>query len=70
MVSTPDFISQGPGFKYHWWQNSGMALHWTEPFIITLSLSQYNLNNFERDIKHQIIVICLVLVSVYHLSQV
>ena len=30
------------------------VLHCTEPFIITLLSSQYDLNNFERDLKHQI----------------
>ena len=38
--------------------NSGlyMAFHHTEPFIITLSSSQHDLNNVERDVKHQIIM--------------
>ena len=38
--------------------NSGlyMAFHRTEPFIITLSSSQHDLNNVERDVKHQIIM--------------
>ena len=30
-------------------------LHSLEPFIITLPLSPYDLNNVERDVKHQII---------------
>ena len=33
------------------------ALHWREPFIITLPSSRYDLNNVERDVKHQIILI-------------
>ena len=35
------------------------ALHSTEPFIITLPSSQYDLNIVERDIKYQIIIITL-----------
>ena len=31
-----------------------MMLYCTEPFIIILPLSQYDLNNVERDVKHQI----------------
>ena len=34
-----------------------MALHCTQPFIIILPLSRYDLNNVERDVKHQIILI-------------
>ena len=30
-----------------------MALHCTEPFIILLPSSPYDLNNVERDIRHQ-----------------
>ena len=39
-----------------------MALHCTEPFILTLTSSLYNLNNVERELKDQIIIIlkCLV----------
>ena len=33
-----------------------IVLHCTEPFIITLPKSQYDLNNVERDIKHQTII--------------
>ena len=33
-----------------------MMLHCTEPFIITIPLSEYDLDNVERDIKHQIII--------------
>ena len=29
-----------------------MTLHCTEPFIITLPLSQYDLNNAEGDVKY------------------
>ena len=35
-----------------------MVLNCTEPFIITLPSSQYDLSNVERDIKHQIIIMC------------
>ena len=56
MVSAPGFMSLEPGPEYHWWGNSAhdcMALHCIEPFIITLSLYRYDLNNVERDVKHQ-----------------
>ena len=36
-------------------------LHCTEPFIIVLSSSQCDLNNVERDIKHQTIVIIIII---------
>ena len=32
-----------------------IVLHCTEPFIITLSSSRYDLNDVDRDVKHQII---------------
>ena len=35
-----------------------MALHCTGSFIIILALSQYDLNNVERDVKHQTIIRC------------
>ena len=35
-----------------------MALHYTEPFIITFP-SQYDLNDVERDVKHQTIIILI-----------
>ena len=34
-----------------------LTLHCTEPFIITFSLSLYDLNNVESVIKHQTIII-------------
>ena len=37
-----------------------MALHCTEPFVIICPSSRYDLNNVERDIKHQIIIINIV----------
>ena len=52
MVSTGDL---GLRFESRWRQNSAhdcMTLHCTEPFIITLPSSQYDLNNVERDEKH------------------
>ena len=58
MVSTPNFGSQVPEFK-SCWKNSAhdcMALHYTEPFIIILPLSQYDLSNLERDVKHQMMI--------------
>ena len=30
-----------------------MALHYTEPFIIIFPSSRYDLNDVERDVKHQ-----------------
>ena len=65
MISAADLGSQGPSFESHWRrQNSAhdcMALHCTEPFIITLPLSRHGLNNVARDVKHQIIInrLCL-----------
>ena len=59
VVSAPDFGSQNPEFKSHWKRNSALdclALHCIEPFIIILPWSGYDLNNVERDIKHQIII--------------
>ena len=44
-------------FESHWRWNStcdSMVLRCTEPFIVTFPLSQYDLNNTERDVKHQI----------------
>ena len=32
-----------------------IVLHCIEPFIITLSSSRYDLNDVDRDVKHQII---------------
>ena len=52
--------SRGPGFESCWRWNSSddfMTLHCTEPFIITLPSSRYDLNNVERDVKHQTIII-------------
>ena len=62
MVITPNFRSGGPRFDSHWRPNSSydcMALHCIEPFIITCPLSQYDLCNVEKDIKHQIIIIII-----------
>ena len=33
-----------------------IMLYCTEPFIITLPSSQYDLSNVERDVKHQIVI--------------
>ena len=49
-------IPWGLGFKSLWRQNSAhdcMVLHLRESFNITFLLSWYDLNNYERDIKHQ-----------------
>ena len=50
----------GPMFETSWRQNSALdciKLHCREPFIILLPLYQYDLNNVERDVKYQIIII-------------
>ena len=55
MVSASDFRSQGREFEAQCRQNSVhncMMLHCIKPFIITLPLSRYDLNNVERDVKH------------------
>ena len=55
MVSTPDFESQDPGYESCWRRNSSRdctMLHYTQPFIIILPFSRYDLNNVERDVKH------------------
>ena len=53
MVSAHDIESCGPMFESCWRKNSDdcTALSCTEPFIITLLSSQYNLKNVERDVK-------------------
>ena len=33
-----------------------MAFHCTEPFVIILPSSRYDLNNVGRDVKHQLII--------------
>ena len=48
--SAPDYGSRGPCFES---SHDCMALHCAEPFIIILPLPQYDLNNVERDVKHQ-----------------
>ena len=56
MVSNSDFGERGPRFESGCRRNSAYyctALHCTDPSIITLPLSQYDLNNVERDVKHQ-----------------
>ena len=56
MVRVPDFGSGGLGYESCWRQNSShdcIACGCTEPFIIILPSSQYDLSNVERDIKHQ-----------------
>ena len=60
MVSGLNFGSRGPRFESRWRLNSAhdsTARHCTESFIITLSWSQYDLYNVERDVKHQTIVL-------------
>ena len=59
MVIATDFGSRGPGFESCCRQNLTLdytVFHYTEPFIITFPSFQYDLNNFERDLKHQIII--------------
>ena len=53
VVSAPGFVSWGPRFESHLLQNSAhdcTALHCTEPFIIILQSSPYDLHNVERNI--------------------
>ena len=64
MVSSPNFGLRGPKFESHpppptRWNSSYdcTSIHCTEPFIIALLLSGYDLNNVERDVKHQAIII-------------
>ena len=62
VVNAADFRSQGPGFESHWRQNSAhnyTMCHCTEPFIIILPPAWYDLNDVERDAKHQVIIINL-----------
>ena len=33
-----------------------VALHCTEPFVISIPLSLYDLNNVERGVKHQMVI--------------
>ena len=57
VVSAPDRITR-PGFKSCWRMHCThdcMALQSMEPFIFTLPLSRYDLNNVERDVTHQIL---------------
>ena len=59
-ISTPYFESQGPRFESLLRRTSThdcMVFHCSEPFIITLPSSQYDLHNIERDVKHQTIFI-------------
>ena len=63
VVSTPNFGSWDLRFKSSWRRNSAqdcIALHCRKPFIITLPSSQYDLNNVERDVKHQISIIIII----------
>ena len=56
--------SRGHGFESRCRQTSAhdcMLLHCTEPFIGNLTSSRYDLNNVERDTKHQIIIIIITL---------
>ena len=39
------------------------AHHCTEPFIIPLLSSRYDLNNVEREVKHQVIIIVTILAN-------
>ena len=56
VVSCPNSGSWDLGFEFCWMQNSACdctVLHCREPFIIVHPSSQDDLNNVERDIKHQ-----------------
>ena len=70
VVSIPDFEPQGPRLESWWKQNSThncMALHCTEPFIITPPLSPYDLNNVERSKTPKLYPPTLVYISIIHL---
>ena len=51
VVSSPDFESGGPRVRIL--LEPGFS---SEPFIIILPSSWYDLDNVERDVKHQIII--------------
>ena len=56
LSSTPDLGSQGPVFESCYRRDSAhdcKMLHCIEPFIVTLPLSRYDLDNVESDIKLQ-----------------
>ena len=58
-VSTLDLGSQGFRFECRWMWNSAhdcIVLLCTVTFIVALPLSQYDLSNVERDLKHLIII--------------
>ena len=60
VVSARDFWSQGLKFEFQWRWNLAhgcTAFHCTEPFIINLPSACDDLNNVERDVKHQTIII-------------
>ena len=63
VVSTPDFVSRGPGFESRWRRNTThdrTALRYSGPFTINLSSSRYDLNNVERDVNYQTIIITII----------
>ena len=45
------------GIPFEMESDSCKVLYCSEPYIITLPSSQYNLNKFDRDVKHQLIII-------------
>ena len=58
VVSFTGFGLQHPGFESGRNRNSAhdsIAPHYIESFIITLMLYQYDLNNVERDVTHQLL---------------
>ena len=57
-LASPSLDHKVPGLR---WNSTCVCttLHCTEPFIITLPSSRYDLNNVERDIKQQIIIIII-----------
>ena len=59
MVRAPDIRSTGSNPIRSGIQIMTTALHCTGPFIITLPPSRYDLNNVERDVKHQTTIIVL-----------
>ena len=60
MFSAPNLGSQGPRFESCLRRNSAhdcKEFHCIEPFIITVPLSLYDLDNAKRDVKYNTIII-------------
>ena len=55
VVSAPDFGSRSGRFNPHRRQNSAHECSITQSLIITLPSSQYDSDDDEKDVKHQIL---------------